>query len=622
MIIRPWYSFDDSGKQPSDSHKNHQSQVRRWCEAVYEEAKSELDRNEEIQNIDKYIRYLMGHQWPDKRLNYKSSPVDNRVWTNLIQLVSYLTDIRQSFEVHANNKVYNDTAEKINKIARSWFINQDVDITTAMVIIYSALSIGYARQVYNEDLNNGDGGIEITACGPLDVIPIKPTANLQGAYGLIYEKPMPLSWFCEKYPLLGELVAPDDNYSRYKGRENSNNSAWSFLGSAYRRLFGMNQTPNVESAIPMGRYREFWLKDASRNKSNVNVYVGDMARGVGYGVLPGGKLYPRGRLITMGGDVALYDGPNPFFHGRFPFAALRINQVPWMFTGVSEFRNQLPLQDTINSILAGILDMVKKAVNPPMHAPMNAFSDAVRKSIDPNMPGAKLYYNPGSGQPPQWQTPAVLPSYVFEALGYSREALTSQTGFLDPTAMAGKKIIPSDDTIESLSAGQQTVVRLKTRYIESFFREVGEQYIANVFQYERASRRMMVLGREGLFWTDYEYAGIKDLVPDGVKPQDHWKEFRWTIIPGSLLKSSGSQDQAKVFNLRRMGDIDRKTLYKAIDMDSISDTVEKNLRAEGADIILGMVRQKMSGVGGGGALSPDTLTQLNNATRERPEPIQ
>src|SRR3989304_1978796 len=160
MALPPWYSFDYAGNTTCDTIKNHQRNTRVWCDTVYDEAKVELDQNEEIIELDKHIRYLMGKQCPDKRPPYKASPVANRTWTNLVQLVSYLTDIRQSFEVQAKNTQYNDTSVKLNKMARAWFVDNDVDMTTAMVIIYSALTVGYMRQVWNQDLNNGDGDIE------------------------------------------------------------------------------------------------------------------------------------------------------------------------------------------------------------------------------------------------------------------------------------------------------------------------------------------------------------------------------------------------------------------------------------------------------------------------------
>jgi hypothetical protein len=621
MSLAAWYSFDYAGNNTVDSIKNHQIYTKRWCNSIYDEAKVELEQNDEISEIDKYMRYIMGKQWPDKRPTYKASPVANRTWTNLIQLVSYLTDIRQSFEVQARNKQYNQTSEKLNKMARSWFIDQDVDMTTAMVIIYSALTVGYMRQVWNQDLNSGEGDIEVTACGPLDVMPIKPTHTLQGAYGLIYEKPMVLSWFKQKFSMFGDLVRPDERYSRYRGKTTTlSGMANNVLGPAYRRLFGLSEASMTASAIPMGRYREFWLRDHTLNTSNVDVYVGDMTKGVGYFVQPKKPLYPRGRLIIMGGDVVLYDGPNPHWHGRFPFSALRINQVPWQWPGISEFRNQLPMQDVMNNILAGILDMVKKAVNPPMSAPLNAFSDATRKTMDPNMPGARLYYNPGAGAPPTWAQIANLPSFVFDTMLYARDELTSQTGFIDASAAMGKKIIPSADTLEQLGQGQQTLVRLKVRYIEAFFREVGEQWVANAFQYYRAPRRVLTMGLDGLMWTDWQW-DPRQITPDPLNPYDHWRSYKWTVVPGSLLKSSREPDMVKAMNLRRQGDMDRRNLFKYLDMESLTDSVEKNLKLEGADILTNMLRQKMSASGGGAGMSPEALDQMNQATQAKPEPI-
>jgi hypothetical protein len=621
MTLPPWYSTDIAGNNTVDSLKNHQRYTMKWCDSIYDEASVELNQNEEIVNIDKHIKYLMGKQWPDKRPTYKASPVANRTWPNLIQLVSYLTDIRQSFEVQAKNRQYNDTSRKINDMAKSWFIDQDVDMTTAMVIIYSALTVGYARQVWNQELNGGEGDIELTACGPLDVIPIKPSHTLQGAYGLIYEKPMPLSWFAQNYPLFGDLVQPDEQYSRYRGKSStfSQQSFW-YLGAAYRRLFGLSENPTVSSGIPMGRYREFWLRDYSVNTSSNDVYVGDMSKGIGYMVKPRGRLYPRGRLVITGGKVGLYDGPNPHWHGRFPFAALRINQVPWQWPGISEFRNQVPMQDVMNNILAGILDMVKKAVNPPVSAPLNAFSESMRKTMDPNMPGARLYYNPSAGQPPTWSQVAQLPGFVFQTLMYAREELTNQTGFIDQGSLSSKKIIPSADTMEQLGQSQQTLVRLKVRYIEAFFREIGEQYIANSFQYYRTSRRILTAGMGGLMWTDWTW-NPSEICPEPLDLTQHWKTFKWTILPGSLLKSSRDSEKAVAMNMRRQGDMDRRNLFKVMDMEPLIDSVEQNLKAEGKDVITNMLRQKMSGMGGGGGLTPDVLEQLNQGTKQNPEPI-
>lgn len=606
----------------------HELSVASWCQAVYEEAKQELESHEAIVQLDRSINYLMGKQWSEKRPSYKASPVSNRLWTNLVLLTSYLTDLRHIMEVKANNRRFDDHAKVLNKMVRAWAYSIDIDLILAMVIMHAATTIGYVRQVYNHEANWGEGEIELTPLGAMDLIPIRPSHSLQNSIGVIYRQPKALSWFADRYPVKGRLVRPDDEYSQYatqiKGAGNS--SLWArarhVISPQMKRLFGMAQHERKRSAIPMALYREFWIRDSQRNTSDQTVTVGDPTRDYSYAVKPGEKLYPRGRLICMGGDVVLHDGPNPFWHGKFPFSALRLNAVPWQFLGVSEFLNQIPLQDTMNNILAGILDAVKKAVNPPLVAPDNAFSMPVKKSLDPNMPGAKVFYSPAAIAPPTYATPPNLPSYVMETMLYAQRELDSQSGFIDPQSVTRRGIIPAADTIEQLKEGQQTMVRLKVRYIEGFFKDIGQQWVSNAFQFYTLKRRVAVLGADGITWEDYDYDPA-NMIPDKEKltPERHARRFTFMIVPGSLLRSSRDPQKALFMHLRRMGDLDLKNLLEGLDLGGMYEDVKRGLEVEGANILMAMVKNAKAGAGGGGALAPDLLRKISNATGENPTPI-
>jgi hypothetical protein len=600
------------------SLSDHDKAVGTWCQAVFEEAKDELERYEEIVNIDRNINYLMGRQWVERRPSYKASPVANRLWTNLIQLVSYLTDIRQSFEIKANNRNFDRHAEVLNKLIRGWFFNEDVDMTMAMIIIHSALTIGYGRLVWNPELKNGEGELELTACGAMDVIPIRPGHNLQKSLGVIYRTPKPLSWFQEKYPTKGFAVPIDREYSQFISTASSNagqgmwGRAWQVLSPQMRRLFGQSASQYRDSVIPMALYREFWIRDDQKNTSDKEVFVGDLNTEYGYTVQPGQRLYPRGRLVCMGGPVVLYDGPNPFWHGQFPFAALRLNRVPWQWPGVSEFRNQIPLQDVMNNILAGILDAVKKAVNPPLVAPDNAFGQAIKRNLDPNMPGAKVFYSPASISPPQYAPAPALPSFVFQTMLYAQQELDAQSGFIDLSSVSRKAIIPAADTLEQMKEGQQTLVRLKVRYIESFIKDLGHQFVPNLFQFYTMKRRIQMLGEDGTTFEDYDY-DPGTMIPSGVPAEEHWRQFQFLVHPGSLLKSSRQPLQALIMALRRQGDMDRKNMFNVLDLENMISSVEKNLEEEGKQFLINIIRQKMNAAGGGGGIPMDALKQISGS---------
>jgi hypothetical protein len=613
-----FYSYDSAGMETNLQLTEHDKSVGSWCQAVFEEAKDELEKYEEIVMIDRNINYLMGKQWVERRPSYKSAPVANRLWTNLIQLVSYLTDIRQTFEVKANNRLYDKHAKILNQLIKAWFFNEDIDMTMAMIIIHSALTIGYGRLTWNPDLMNGDGEFELTACGPMDVIPIRPGHNLQKALGVIYRVPKPLTWFQEKYPTKGFAVPIDREYSQYINTASSGagqgmwGRAWQVLSPQMRRLFGQSASQYRDSVIPMALYREFWIRDNQKNTSDKSVFVGDIDKGYGYVVQSGQRLYPRGRLITMGGPVVLYDGPNPFWHGAFPFAALRLNRVPWQWPGVSEFRNQIPLQDVMNNILAGILDAVKKAVNPPLVSPDNAFSLAVKRNLDPNMPGAKVFYNPAAINPPQYAPTPALPGFVFQTMLYAQQELDAQSGFIDLSSVSRKGIVPAADTLEQMKEGQQTLVRLKVRYIEGFLKDIGKQFIPNIFQFYGLKRRIQMLGEDGKTFEDFDF-DPGTMVPHGVPKEEHWRSFQFMIQPGSLLKSARIPQQMLMLNLRRMGDMDRDNMLEALDLGGLKESIQKNLDQEGKEFFVNMIRQKMSGAGGGGAVSPEVLKGLDSS---------
>lgn len=620
--LMPWFSYDADGTTTAYSMSEHDREVARWCEAAYDEADTELEKYEEIQQLDRNINYLMGRQWSDRRPTYKASPVSNRMWINLVQLVSFLTDIRQSFEIKATNRIFDKHADILNKIIRAWFFSEDIDMVLSTIIIYSALTVGYGRLIWNPEAKSGEGELELIPCGPTDVLPIKPGFNLQKSLGVIYRVAKPLSWFREKYPLKGFAVPMDMELSQYiaktPGTHGHSGRMTQFLSPQIRRLFGQGSIARKESSIPMAMYREFWIKDNQRNTSGSTVYVGNPSLEYGYKVEPGQRLYPRGRLICMGGPIVLYDGPNPFWHGLYPFATLKLNDVPWQWPGVSEFRNQIPLQDIMNNILAGILDTVKRATNPPLLSPSNAFGEAVKRSIDPNMPGAKLFYSPASINPPRYAEPAQLPSFVYQTMIYAQQELDAQSGFIDMSSVSRKSIIPAADTLEQMKESQQTLVRLKVRRIESFFKELGVQFIPNIFQFYTVKRRVQMLGDDGLTFEDFDY-DPGTMVPSGVSPEEHWRKFQFMIQPGSLLKTSRIPMQQLMLSLRRSGDMDRDNLLESLDLGGMKDKVRENLQKEAIDMLTAMIRQKMTG-GGGAAVMQNILKQL--ATESQMENIQ
>ena len=582
--------------------KEYNRITKYWIEGAYEEAKFEQGQNEEMKRITKYMDYIAGKQWSGRRPTYRSSPVNNRIWRLMWELVSLLTDIRPTFEIKATNRDFDKHAVMLNQVTRSWWTSSDADQALALAIIHAIITTGYLKLTWNPEKRQGEGDFELLPLGPNDLLPLKPRNTLESSQALIYRSAMPTGWFKRRFPTRGFLVQPDPHLSRYSSAAGqSSNAPGMFndmLSSGMKRV--MRIQPQIhQSTFPAAIYREFWLKDWTLNQSNVEVVMGDPATNWCYKVGPGQPLYPRGRLIIMGGREIMHDGPNPYWHGEFPFADIRMNIVPWQFMGMSELSPLIPLQDIINNILGGVLDMIKKAVNPGFYAPRTAFSESFWNSLDWSMPGMKAGYSLQTPTEPKFAPQPQLPAFVMNMMMLAGREMDHSSGVATAGQAMSKKQVPSSQTLDQIKEAQQTPLRLKGRNIEVCLRRLGSMNIFNVFQFYTLKRRMFMLGDEGATIEDFDW-DPKTCVPAGTSAIDHARKFAFMIQPGSLLNVNKIERQIVLMRLRMMKDISRKHLLESLDLGLDIDDVNAELKRESKDeAALMMATQQMIQGGGG-----------------------
>lgn len=569
--------------RPDESPIELHQRRKEWLHAALEEKDAWMKDSTEANEMPKQILYLLGQQWTSRRPSYKASPVNNRLIRMMEETIAILTDIRPVFSVKSTDKMYDDQAELMTKITRSWWLKNDVDFKLAMGLIYAYLSTGYLRIVWNHRLCDGRGDFQIQPMSLYELGPIGPSHSLQDWEGCIYEGVRTIAWFRRTFPIEGHRVRPSGSLMRFSKPlarpRTMGQAAFDVLSPQAQRWVGSPREYG-ESVVAQAWYREYWIRDWSVNVSKNRIKMG--AGNWAYEVGPGELLYPRGRLIITGGEEleVMYDGPNYLWHGKWPFVALRLKPVPWQFHGISTLKSAMPLQDIVNQILAGVLDTIKKAVNPPLVFPDNAFSDAVKRSLDPNMPNAKIGYNQAAVTAPNWQQPPNLPSYVQNTLQYAQNEMDDDSGLLDLAGLGRKKITPAGDTLESLKEGQQTIMRLRGRYMEMAVRDLGEQMVPNFFQCYSLNRRMWMFGIGGTTFQDVFDGNTRTLVPMGREPIEHSRMFNFEVPQASLLNVNRTEDQLLAMALRRQGDMDRKTLYQTLDWEKLYDQVESGLEEE------------------------------------------
>lgn len=234
------------------------------------------------------------------------------------------------------------------------------------------------------------------------------------------------------------------------------------------------------------------------------------------------QKYPGGRLIIIAGGRVLHDGPNPYKHGRFPYAELFINQLPGEGSGLGAVQNLVPIQKELNKTLGQIIDNK----NLMGHGQWKADSRAgVKAKLIRAIPGLVIKYRFGGNLEKLETKP--LPNYIVQFVEHCMLALDRVSGVSDVTEGRKPTGITAGIAIESLQEAAQAVMRLDVGNLEDALQETGEQWIGLMQQYYEGGRVVRVTDPQTHQYTFYR------LTDEAIRGQ--WELM---VAPGSTLPRS------------------------------------------------------------------------------------
>jgi hypothetical protein len=350
-------------------------------------------------------------------------------------------------------------------------------------------------------------------------------------------------------------------------------------------------------------YRTY-LNDFTRNLTNKPLVMGDPAANWSYIVDPGQKLYPQKRLIVSTPELILYDGPNPYWHSMYPFARLKLWDVPWCFLGLSILHDTIPIQDGINDTLAELRLGLKQWTNPDVEFDKQGTSRAFQLGLDPRKPGKKIAINRlgGSGQDP-YKKHEGPPGQVLALLLQTFEKLElvhdDLTGVANLQNLMQLRQMPGADTIQKYYEALTPELRQEGRMVEAFLREVAQMFKFNIFQFETQARRRNILGDQAVALEDFDYdpsllvpaqdpmsvdeaTGMPTPNPDYVPQLDKKlsrgerakyfaRLFTFTVAPNSILAMAAQERKMMTFQLARAGYVDFWTLHESLETPNVGN---------------------------------------------------
>lgn len=564
------------------------------------EAEDEGDRiNREDPNYEHFdaaMRYVAGDQ---RQSISESSPrylprvVINESRKVVQAHVSTLTDLKPLFAFKASNDAFGLQASLINQRIVAWWIETSADLSLGDCIKY-ALVGGTGDLAVEYDPNLGPFGNNVfIAKDPRDTLPIRPSQerNLQLWQGLTLREELSINAMRQKFPEHQHLFtkpSADNILTRVKGRLQQ-------LVSSLQRPVGdtlsaLDQSVQAKPRLSTGGVvvRRTYLADHTRNLTPDPIPMGRAGSNWAYVVPPGGRLYPRKRLVVWTDDGILYDGPNSYWHSLYPLARLTLWDLPWQRLGISLINDTRPIQDAINDTANDLRVGLRKWMAPTVAFDRNAVSESFMKLYDPRKPNTRVKVNAGFGEGfrhLEGPNPQVL-RLGLEFLAQLTTKHNDLSSVLNLEALLQLRQLPGADTIQRFHEAMTPQIRQEARQLEVFLRSPAEMVKVNLFQFESQAHRITLLGPAAVTLEDFDWdpdtvvpalspgmpGYTKELdatLPREARAQFFHKLFVFMVAPNSLIALNAQEQKMMKFQLARAGYLDFWTLLEALEIGNV-----------------------------------------------------
>lgn len=569
--------------------------IHDWAQLAISEGESFLQSQDGFSQTHDIIKSVMGTTYEDKlRPNSISQLNLNYMGKVGLDLASSLTDIKPFFQFATTNVRFQDQAEMGQKLATAWWSNRLIDMKFCDVIKYAlAAGSGYAHPTYDSDIQD----LNLLAEDPRDVLPIRPSdmISVQNCFGVAIRRERTVNYLRHMYPRFANRIHADreGSYaamarkSSYVKTVQNLGLVSGFMSNLYASLGGRSSAAPLN--VPVADLFTIYVKDDSVNETGRDQIMGDADSNWSYVVKQGEPLYPRKRCIVMCRSCPepLYDGPNIYWHGQFPISKLTLDPWPWSWLGKSPLKDLLTIQREIDKVARGISDKFEKYWRPDMVTDSKTMSKAAMDRIDTRRAGLRFRANALGAQKPIEMIEPNLQSVgiAVEWLKGLTDAMKELSGTQELTNLVQLGQIPSSETIERMTESSSLAVRIRSRVMEAFLREIAMMTLMNFFQFYTTAQRISILGPSGLTFEDFDFdpgtlipdmlnMGLADEMGNPLPRQERALKFiqffTYQIAPGSLLAASEVTDKLMYLQLSRMGFVDPVTLLEKLKVNNIA----------------------------------------------------
>lgn len=464
-----------------------QKRVVRMCEGWLTDAKR--DRARYDTNWVSQVRYIEGKQWTERRPSYRHSEIINLTWSAVQTIIPILTDNRPNIETLPEEPTDFEFSEIITHILRSKWDRQNFSQVVAEGIVDMA---GYgtcvSKQEWDPDDNFGLGEYEFETVDPLYCYPDPNARNVNDKYSKRFQTAVPtdIEEVKRRYPKWAHLIKPNISETplakqiRTEQEEDYRVRAVSDYNILLQSSKPMDpkasdQVLLITTYCKSEEVEEFEISEKDQDGNEKKKF---QTR----------KKYPNGRKIVHANGILLEDGDNPYIDGKFPFARCQDHLRARTFWGIGEVEQLRGPQDMLNKLVSYMMDVLILMGNPIWVVDASAGVDTDNLV---NQPGAVIEKNPNSEV--RRESGVNLQPYILQAIDQLIGIFDKISGINDVSQGAQPRNA-SGVAIELLQEASQTKLRHKSRNIEAWLTEVGQQHVARILQYYEVPRIIRLTG--------------------------------------------------------------------------------------------------------------------------------
>jgi hypothetical protein len=514
-----------------------------------------------------WYKMFRGKQWKEQRPTYRHSEVLNLLFQTIQSQVPILTDTRPKFEFMPQEPGDYELAEILNEVAQADWIKKNWMYQLTEILYEGYLyGTGISCLKFDPDKNT----IVYDSADPFYSFP-DPCAkdvNDRSRY-FIYAEPMAIAEIKRKWPETGKYVKPDlidimqGNKTdigpmRYKSPTDSRTFVESDGGymSDYQEK---DKALVMHTWMQCDEYEEVLEEFADPHTGDISSVTKHQLK------------FPNGKVIVVASGVVLSSGQNPYEHAEFPYQRWQNYILPREFWGVSECEPLEGPQKTFNKIISFVLDTLTLMGNPIWVVDNTAGVDTDNLV---NRPGVVIEKEPGSTV--QRVEGVQLQPYIMALIDKYKEWFDQIAGSNDVTRGLNPTGVTAASAIESLQNAAQTRIRQKSRNLDCYLQQLGQQYLSLAFQFYTAPQIFRITGKDGAnkyfkFHTDPEkqVAYVEHFSPEGlsmgINEYQMRGKFDVRVTTGSSLPFSKSEKEQRMLNLFDRGIVDAQEVLKALD---------------------------------------------------------